>query len=226
MRFKSFTPVPSVLVLFVCVAAVFAQSQTPVSKVGYLRFWNMLPPSCGKFDLVKIGAAPEQSALLSRATSYRYSSYTELPVGRYQLAVFKTGDHRTPLRTFVVDVQPDTFFTILVSPRGVEFMNDTNDPKATTGTLIIRNFFPGLVVSVQSRTNKIVTALSYGQSVSAAGQPHARLPLTLRTELPNGTAAQCSVEADLRVSQRATLLIIPDSYGRFRPRVTVDGKNL
>jgi hypothetical protein len=226
MRFKFSTLVPSVIVLFACVAGAFAQGQTLVPKVGYLRFWNMLPPSRGQFDLVKIGATPEQSALLSRAASYRYSSYTELPVGRYQFAVFKTGDRRTSLRTFAVDVQPDTFFTVSVSPRGVEFMNDTNNPKATTGTLIIRNFFPGLVVSVESPTRNIVTALAYGQSVSAAGQPLARLPITLRAPLPNGTAVQSSVEADLRASKRATVLIIPDSYGRFRPRVMVDGKNL
>jgi hypothetical protein len=33
-------------------------------------------------------------------------------------------------------------------------------------------------------------------------------------------------EADFVASKRGTLLVIPDTYGRFRPRVTIDGKDL
>jgi hypothetical protein len=47
----------------------------------------------------------------------------------------------------------------------------------------------------------------------------------LRTKLPNGTPAESTAEADFTASKKATVLIIPDSYGRFRPRVTADGTN-
>lgn len=188
----------------------------------------MLPPTTGSFELRKAGAPESEQSLLS-GSAYEYSSYVEFAVGRYQLAVFKKGDRKTPLKLVNIDLKPETFFTILVSPKGgvltVEAFDDTNDPKATQGTLTIRNYFTGLTVDVSSGTQKIVDALPYGQSFAVAGLPSGRFPLTLHTRLPNGTPAESGAEADFTASNRATLLIIPDSYGRFRPRVTIDGKN-
>lgn len=146
------------------------------------------------------------------------------------MAIYKKGDRRTPLKIVTVDLRPETFFTILVSPQGgvinVEVIDDTNDPKASFGTLTIRNYFTGLTVAVSSDTQKIIDALAFGRSYVASGFPLSKLALTLRTSLPNGTPAESGAEADFVASKRATLLIIPDSYGRFRPRVTIDGKNL
>jgi hypothetical protein len=153
----------------------------------------------------------------------------EFPVGRQQLSVYKKGDRTTPLKLINIDLKPDTFFTILVSPKAgsltIDVFDDTNDPKAAGGTLTIRNYFVGLTVDVSSGAQKIVDALPYGQSYVATGLPSGRLPLNLHTRLPNGTPADSEAEADFNASHRATLLIIPDSYGRFRPRVTIDGKN-
>ena len=196
--------------------------------MGYLRFWDMLPPTNGSFELRKAGASESEQSLLT-GSAYEYSSYVEFAGGKYQLAVFKKGDRKTPLKLVNIDLKPDTFFTVIVSPKGgvltVEVFDDTNDPKATTGTLTIRNYFTGLTVDVSSGTKKIVDALPYGQSYIATGLPAGKLPLTLRTKLPNGIPAESGAEADFNASTRATLLIIPDSYGRFRPRVTIDGKN-
>lgn len=202
--------------------------QSPAPKLGYLRFWNMLPPANGAFELCKADAGESGGNLLS-GSAYQYSSYAEFPAARYRLAVFKKGDRKTPVKIIDVDLRPDTFFTILVAPKGsvvdVEVVEDTNDPKATAGTLVIRNYFTGLTVAVSSETQTFVDALAYGQSTAVTSLPLTRLPLTLRTRLPNGTPAESGAEADLKASKRGTLLIIPDSYGRFRPRVTIDGKN-
>ncbi len=134
------------------------------------------------------------------------------------------------MKTLSLDVRPNSYFTILVSPEGgvlnVQLINDTLDPKAATATLMVRNFYPGLTVSVTSGTQNIVNALPYGQSYIANGFPLKRTPLTLRSRLPDGTLTESEAEADFVASKRATLLIIPDTYGRFRPRVTIDGKNL
>jgi hypothetical protein len=193
-----------------------------------MRFWDMLPESSGAFELCKAGES-ESGGNLFTGYAYLYSSYIEFPPGKYHLAVFKKGDRKTPLKIIDVDLRPETFFTILVSPKAgiinVEVIDDTNDPKATSGTLVVRNYFAGLTVAVSSDTQKIVDALPYGQTYAATGFPLSRVPLTLHTHLANGTPAESDAEADFHASKHATLLIIPDTYGRFRPRVTIDGKN-
>ena len=50
--------------------------------------------------------------------------------------------------------------------------------------------------------------------------------VALDTKLPDGKPAQSDLDIDFRQCSKATLLVIPDVYGRFRPRVTFDGKNL
>jgi hypothetical protein len=102
----------------------------------------------------------------------------------------------------------------------------TIDPKTTSGTLNIRNYFPGTSVSVASGSQTLTTGLSYGSSYATTGLAASKIPVTIQTTLPDGKPAQSIVDLDFTASKRATLLIIPDSYGRFRPRVTVDGKNL
>jgi hypothetical protein len=202
--------------------------QSPVPKIGYLRFLDMLPSANGAFELCKAGAA-ESGANLLGGSAYQYSSYAEFPVGKYHLSVFKKGDRKTPIKTFDIDLRQDSFFTVLLGPRAgvidVEVMDDTNDPKSASGTLVVRNYFMGLTVSVSSDTQKLIEALQYGQSNAVTGLPLKRIPLTLLTHLPNGTPAESTAEVDFQASKRATVLIIPDSYGRFRPRVAIDGKN-
>jgi hypothetical protein len=107
----------------------------------------------------------------------------------------------------------------------VEVINDTNDPKVKSATLRVRNCFTGLTVDVFHGMQPIASALPYGQSYSVNGLPLERLELILRTKLPNGVVAEFGAEADFKKAKRATLLIIPDTYNRFRPRVALDGRN-
>ena len=147
MRSKYSTLANSCLLLILVATAADAQSTSPAPKAGYLRFWDMLPPTNGSFEVRKAGASESEQSLLS-GSAYTYSSYVEFAAGRYQLAVFKKGDRKTPLKLVNIDLKAETFFTILVSPKDgvvtVEAFDDTNDPKATTGTLTIRNYFSGL----------------------------------------------------------------------------------
>src|ERR1700730_6864911 len=226
MQSKFFTLAISALVLGS--AIVLGQPQpTPLPKVGYVRFWNMLPPPNGAFEVGKLGSPAPDPPLLT-AAAYRYSSYTELPAGRYQLAVLSRNNPQSAIKTFDVDLKPNTYFTILVSPQNrinAEMTEDTLDPKASSGTLIIRNFFPGTNISVSTGAKPIVSNLVYGQSITVS-LPFDRTTLVVHTKLPDGKEAQAGADLDFKASSRATLLVIPDSYGRFRARVTFDGKNV
>jgi hypothetical protein len=223
MKSKSFTLASSFFLLLACSLQGEAQGQSPAPKMGYIRFWDMVPAANGAFEVCKVGETSGPSLL--SGTAYQYSSYVGFPAGQYRLGVFKKGNRDTALKTLNLDLKAETFFTIIVSPQSVDMFDDTNDPKTTAGTLTIRNYFPGLIVSVAAETKAIAEPVLYGQATAASGFPLKRVPLTLRTKLPNGTPAESTAEADFTASKKATVLIIPDSYGRFRPRVTADGTN-
>lgn len=222
MRSKFYTLASSFLILGLFTLNTYGQ--TPAPKVGYIRFWDMLPATNGAFEVRKVGSPGSEGNMLS-GTAYDYSSYVQFPVGKYQLGIFKKGQS-APLKLFSVELKPDTFFTIIVSPQSMDMFDDMIDPKETGGTLTVRNFFPGIVVSASTASKRIVDSLAYGQSTQATGFPLERTEIRLQTKLPNGTPSESTAEADFKASKHATLLIIPDSYGRFRPRVTFDGKNL
>ncbi|MDB6148223.1 MAG: hypothetical protein JWO45_1887, partial [Spartobacteria bacterium] len=85
---------------------------------------------------------------------------------------------------------------------------------------------PGSMVSASIGQTQIVGSLPYGQSYQATALPLGRVSITLRGKLSNGKSAESSADVDFKTGKRATALVIPDSYERFRPRVTFDGKNL
>jgi hypothetical protein len=152
----------------------------------------------------------------------------EVPAGRTRFAVFKQSDANTPLRNLDVDLKPNTFFTILVGPRAgssdnIEVIDDTITPDTPAGAVVIRNFFPGVRVSVAAGSRTLADNVGYGESRAIPGLGAAAVQLTLRTNLLDGTPSESGAELEFRRSPRATLLIIPDTYGRFRPRVTSDG---
>jgi hypothetical protein len=211
----------------IALARLPSSAETPAPK-GYIRFWDMLPPANGTFEVRNAGASNSQGNLLS-SSAYHYTSYTQFPPGVYEVGVYKSRDDK-PIKIFKINLRPQTFFTILISPQSgvisAEVIDDTNDPQATSGTLTVRNYYSGLTVTVSSDTQKIVDGLSYGQTHVASGLPLNRLQLNLHTRLPNGTPAESGAEADFKASKRATLLIIPDSYGRFCARITIDGNDL
>jgi hypothetical protein len=229
MRLKYYTLASSwFLALFVALNARGQAAPSPTPPVGYIRFWDMLPPANGAFELRKAGVPPSEATLLN-GTPLQYSSYTEFPAGKYKLAVFKKGERNTPLKLLDLDVRQESFFTILITPKGgvqtVEMTEDTLDPKATSGVLTIRNFFPGSIVGASIKGTKLGSPLPYGESYVAAGLPTGRVSVGLSVRLPTGDPIETGIEPDFKVSKRATLLIIPDSYGRLSPIITFDGKN-
>ncbi len=218
----SFTLAINIAFLLVKAPAIQAQSATPAPKVGYLRFWDMVPAASGTFDLTKAGAnGPE---IVLAGTPFQYSVYRQFPIGRYKLQVTKKGVP-TPLQVYDIDLRADTFFTIIVGPQGPMLVDDTNDPKSASASLTIRNFFPGTTVSVSQAEKTVASNIAYGQSVAASGFPFRDVEFTVTSLLPNGRPVSSGAEADFRQGKRATILVIPDTYGRFRPRTTLDGRN-
>ena len=92
--------------------------------------------------------------------------------------------------------------------------------------MIIRNFFVGTSVSAETDGKKLADSIPYGGSFVATGLPLHRIQVELKTKLPDGRPAGSGAEIDFKAGTgtKATILIIPDPYGRFRPRFN-DGRH-
>lgn len=213
--------------------AVFAQQ--PAAKTGWLRFWNMLPKGGPVLELIDTSSGPEGggSAVAGNVWPCRYNGYRDLPPQRYKLSIFRKGDRKEPLGTVDLPLVADQFSTIVVHGDvrrpTVELFDDTitdKEKEKERGSLTVRNYFPGLTVAITAGQQNS-GPLPYDGAIVMSDLPLKNFPARIVTKLPSGVAVDVEVEIPLKASlRRATLLVIPDSYGRFRPRVVGDAANL
>ncbi|HSH37483.1 MAG TPA: hypothetical protein VK993_01750 [Chthoniobacterales bacterium] len=179
-------------------------------------------------ELAQPGSSPGEGTL-ANGTPGNYSSYLDVPPVKQRVAMFKRGDRSTPFGLFDLPFEPDRFLTVLVhgDPRRpkVELVDDTTIAADAPGVLRVWNFFPGATVNV-SASQQSSGSVPYNGYAVISGLPRSTISAKLEGKLPNNTPVQAEVELGFGASaQRATLLILPDSYGRFRPRVAIDGAN-
>ncbi len=109
----------------------------------------------------------------------------------------------------------------------VELINDTIDPKApVSGRLIIRQLFPNARVSVTVGSAAPGTPMNYGEMATLDNLPLGATPLTMQATIPGLGVKSWNLPLDLSQYHHNTLLIYPDPYGRFRPRLAVDGQSV
>jgi hypothetical protein len=237
----SFCKFPRVsLLLAGCCAAVSLHAQTPASpaapparesrqKNGYLRFWNMLPKESGELVLIKDNGTPEGEPLLSAAPANFYASYIPLPVGRYALKLVRREAPEAVIQTLAMTLRSEDSVTFLASAADrklkVEMLDDTYDPAAAlAGRLTIRQYFPDARVLVSVGPQVKSRELSPGETEIIEGIPLQSYELKMRATLAGGKTESWSTEVNFQTLRHATLLVVPDPYGRFRPRLAVDGR--
>lgn len=201
---------------------------TPKPKFGYIRFWNMLPKTYGALALVPGGSAPGAEPMALAAPSNFWDSYTEVPPQRYNLAVSFDKDRTIPLQQFDVLLRKDVYITLLATevdgkPK-VEMVDDTYDPATTVaGKLTVRHFFPDAEVTVKVSTGGATTPMKWNEVQVVDGLPLQPSLLNMEAKMANGKVHQWSAELNPAITRRATLMLVPDPYGRFRPRLNPDG---
>ena len=214
------------------------QAQTPAgatpapreskAKHGYLRFWNMLPKESGELSLLKDNGTPEGESLLSAAPANFYASYIHLPVGRYSLKLVRRDVPTAIIQTLDLTLRGDDCMTVLATAPDrrlkVEMVDDYYDPaSALTGRLTIRHYFPGARINVSAGSQSRSHDLSSGETEILEGLPLQSVTVKTNATLASGKTESWSTEVNFQTLRHATLLVVPDPYGRFRPRVTVDG---
>lgn len=207
-----------------------ASSPTPKPKLGYVRFWNLLPVSAGRLELV--GASnPSGQSLLGAVPESFAVNYRALPPAHYSWAVCSSADRQKPLKNLTdVALGADGYLTIVARPPSdpnghpvVEVINDIPDPAQPAGNcLTIYQCSPDARVVVTAGRRYISDPLNYAGTQVLKDLPDGIVGLAITITTKAGSRSW-NTEADFRASPRASLVVVADSYNRIRPRITVDG---
>ena len=222
---------PAAALLFLPALAAQAQqpspSPSPRPAQAYVRFWNMLP---GK-DAPPLQLLSGENKLLTTAVGANYAAgYTPITPGTYTFEVRRAGDAANPLKKQPVILRGDTYITYLVSQKNgqpaVELIDDTLDPKNADGPsrLVIRQFIPGAQVTIMTKDGNTSQAIGYGESTSLESLPNRAGVMTLKATGLGPEPSTWNIEPDFTTARHATVLVVADPYGRFRPRLTYDGQ--
>jgi hypothetical protein len=197
-------------------------------KEGYVRFWNMLSKQTGEFSLVQETGA-DAASLLSAAPNNYYASYVPFKPGRYALKVIRSADPKTSIKTFDLILRSDVYVTFYAHMAdgvlAVEMLDDTYDrAKTDAGSLTIRQLYPGVKVTVRTSVNSASRPLEFGQVDKLDGLPLKPVFLQMEAALPGGRVRKWATEVNFSGCRHASLLLVQDPYGRFRPRISPDGQ--
>ena len=158
----------------------------------------------------------------------QFLEYQEIPSGPLVIEITDESEGNARLASTNAVFEGGDFFTLLLQENdgrlGVEIIDDASRPEAATGELTVRSFAP-ILTSLEVKIGSDVRLKLTGKA------PFARLRgLALRTVQidttgmeADGKVVNWANELDFKKIPRATLLIVPDAYGRIRPRLVVDG---
>ena len=193
-------------------------------KQAFVRFWNMLPGKTS--DVLELLAAEGKPVTTALPLNY-YAGYSPLPPGPYTFIIRRPADAATPLARVPVNLPADSYVTILASVKGgrtvAETINDTIDPKeGGVGRLVVRQYVADAHVTASIGTT-VTPVLNYGDAATLEKLPATQAVVNVQATLASGPPKSWSIPVDYSSIHHATLLIAADPYGRFRPRLSVDG---
>ena len=206
-----------------CAGQTPAPTPTPKPQ-AYVRFWNMLPnPPPTLLELLS-----GDTSLTTAAACNFYATYFTVQPGAYTFTVRKMNDKNGAIKRLPVNLLADTYITLLAYSKNgqadVEMTNDTIDPKAApSGQLVIRQLFPNAKVTVFLGGTAASGPLGYGETFTIPNLPMGMNALSVQAAIPGQSIKPWSTQMDLSQDHHNTLLIFSDSYGRYRPRLAVDG---
>ena len=145
------------------------------------------------------------------------------------LTVRQAGDQTGSIKRLSANLKADDFITVLVTSKtgqpDAELINDTVDPKATDSRrLTVRQLSPDIKATTFIGSSPVSTALGFGETATLDNVPAGPSTLTIQTVIPGKGPKSWSMPLDMTQTPHATLLIFPDPYGRFRPRLAIDAR--
>jgi len=188
----------------------------------------MLPPEAGDLSLLQDNGG-EGEIVASAPPTNVAARYIPLKAGRYPLKIVRSADPKTPLKTVDLVLRQDVFVTFVAYVKdkalAVEMIDDTFDPTVTTaGKLTIHHFLPGARITIAATANAKTGTLTEGTTEVLENLPLRPLMVQMKAALPDGQVREWTAEANFKLYRHASVLLVLDPYGRFRPRIVVDGQ--
>ncbi len=210
----------------------YAQTPSPPPKTphAYVRFWNMLPDTPANNLTLLAG---EKNALAIMPPGNFFAEYMPVPVGNYNLMVRRMSEASGALQTFPATMADRTYITLLATEKNgqptVQMFNDTPDPKVVEAyaRFTMRQFVPGARVKVSVVGGPSSPVINYGETAVLENvPPNKQTNINLQAAMPTTppTTRNWTLTGDFSAARHATLLLVADSYGRFRPLLAYDGQ--
>ncbi len=164
------------------------------------------------------------------AEGWRFFNYIEAATGSATIEITDDEDPKTKLVSLPVTLAEGSFFTLLLREREgaitAEWLDDAA-PAEELGAaeLTVRNFVPTLTTLHVKVGGDVSARLQTPESfLHVRGLPRQVVQVETAGTDDSGRNIEWTNEIDFKTSRRATLLIYPDSHGRVRPRVVIDGE--
>lgn len=175
----------------------------------------------------RVGKKPAADVRLNEGR--QFLDYQEIATGPLVVEVIDEAEGKPKLAATNLAVDGGDFFTILISEVAgrvaVDVIDDAVAPAVTVGELSVRNFAPGLD-SLRVKIGEDFNVKLDGPAAFARVRGLA--PRTVQIDTSGaesgGKQFNWANEIDFKKIPRATLLIVPDAYGRIRPRIVADGQ--
>lgn len=198
-------------------------------KVGYMRFWNMLPAETGDLQVLQDAGAGESTAILNAEVNNVYVSYNPFKPGRYALKVVRAADPKTVIKDFDLILRADvyvSFYARKVDDKVViDMIDDTYDrTTALSGKAVIRHRIPGASVTIKSAALPLPITLAYGDERVLENLPLKPVVFNMQLVGANGIPKGWTIEVDFQTNRHSSIWLVSDTFGRFRPRTSIDGQ--
>jgi len=206
-----------------------APKDEKIPKLGYFRFWNMMPVEAGEFQLLHDTGAADPVVLIGAESMNFFADYVATKPGRYALKVVRLAEPKTVLKTFDVVLKANVFVTFFARPvegkLSIEMLDDTYDPeKELTGKIALRHFIKDAAITVKSNASPQPIALAFGEERVVENLPLKPIVFQMQATMPDGKTRSWASEVNFSKTRHATLFLVLDVYGRFRPRASADGQ--
>lgn len=228
MKFK-FLAIISGLIALSCLSfRAYAQddkAQIPKEDAGkemsFLRVWWIVDasPSGATIQDAAVGFPPISIPFSDRPNSV--GSYAPLPAGKHKIEVVVGGQLLDPVE---FQARPDTFHTLIVTDLDgtvkATLVSDTMS-EGDVGRLRFYNFAKGKNATISVASDSLVSVVP-GSFKEFIVPKKKKFPVSVKVDLGNGIDARSDTDVEPIASGATSLIVLPDAYGRFRPRFYAD----
>lgn len=209
----------------------FGEAKRTEPAMAQVRVWKGDFPSkrALKISLRSSGRKPAVSEIAASADGYFFSPYRPVPAGAATIEVTDAQDAKNKLATLPATLAPGSFTTVLLAENGeqtsIELLTDTI-ASTPSPELRVFNFAP--LASLQIDVGEDLHARLNPPSAFLHVRGITEKKIQVRTSGvdSSGKSVRGSNEVDFTQFPRVTILIYPDTYGRIRPRIVIDGQFL